>query len=53
MTQGKLYHDGCGVWVDYCGHVELSRGDKNDRKWTLDDHKDVSIPRAMISGTNV
>ena len=39
MTQDKLYHD--GVWVDYCGHVELSRKDVSDRMWTLDAQKDV------------
>ena len=44
MTQRKHYID--GVWVDYCGHVELSRKDINDRTWTLDGHQDVSIPRS-------
>ena len=47
MSQGKLYHDGNGVWVDYCGHVELSRKDKSDRKWTLEAYQDISVPRSL------
>jgi hypothetical protein len=43
MAQGKVYHDGTGVWVNYCGHVELTRQEKSDKKWTLVDHKNVDI----------
>ena len=47
MAQGKVYHD--GVWINCCGHVELSRGEKNDRKWTLVDHKDVVMPHSLLN----
>ena len=44
MAQGKAYHDGHCVWVNYCGHVELTRQGKNDKKWTLLDYNNVDIP---------
>jgi hypothetical protein len=48
MAQGKVYHDGTGVWVNYCGHVELTRKEKSDRKWTLFDHKNVDIATSLL-----
>ena len=47
MAQGKTHHD--GVWVDYCGHVELTRRDKNDRRWTLVNHKNVDMPHSLLN----
>ena len=47
MAQGKVYHD--GVWVNYCGHVELTRQEKSDRRWTLVDHKNVDIPQSLLN----
>ena len=44
MAQGKAYHDGHGVWVNYCGHVELTRQEKSDKEWTLLNYNNVDIP---------
>ena len=43
MTRGELYRN--GVWVEYCGHVELTRSNKENHDWMLKNYEDVSISR--------
>ena len=52
-VSGRCHGTGEGVpqwvWINYCGHVELSRGEKSDRKWTLVDHIDVVMPHSLLN----
>lgn len=40
---GKVHRRGAGAWVDYCGHVELSRTEKDSHEWTMEDHEEIVI----------
>ena len=34
---------GRGAWVDYCGHVELSRTEKGGHEWRMEGHDEIDI----------